>query len=146
MVRNSLRYVSWKERKSVAADLKDIYQPVTAEEAELELDRFAEKWEERFPCISKSWRHNWENLTPFFNYPEDIRKAIYTTNAIESLNSVIRKNTKNRKIFPSDESALKVVYLAIEAASKKWTMPIHHWKNAMNHFMIEFSERVPETF
>jgi transposase-like protein len=81
-----------------------------------------------------------------FNYPQDIRKAIYTTNAIESLNSVIRKNTKNRKIFPNDESAFKVVYLAIEAASKKWTMPIHHWKNAMNRFMIEFPDRVPETF
>lgn len=146
MVRNSLRYVAWKERKSVAADLKTIYQSVSAEEAKLELDRFAEKWEERFPYISKSWHNNWENLIPLFNFPEDIRKAIYTTNAIESLNSVIRKNTKNRKIFPSDESALKVVYLAIEAASKKWTMPIHHWKNAMNRFMIEFPDRVPETF
>lgn len=146
MVRNSLRYVAWKERKTVAADLKTIYQSVTVEEAKLELDRFAEKWDERFPYISKSWRNNWENLIPLFNYPEDIRKAIYTTNAIESLNSVIRKNTKNRKIFPSDESALKVVYLAIEAASKKWTMPIHHWKNAMNRFMIEFPDRVPETF
>jgi len=146
MVRNSLRYVSWKERKAVATDLKAIYQSVTVEEAELELDRFGEKWDDRFPYISKSWQNNWANLTPLFNYPEDIRKAIYTTNAIESLNSVIRKNTKNRKIFPSDESALKVVYLAIEAASKKWTMPIHHWKNAMNRFMIEFPDRVPETF
>ncbi|MDX2494234.1 MAG: IS256 family transposase [Desulfuromusa sp.] len=146
MVRNSLRYVSWKERKAVAADLKTIYQSVIVEEAELELDRFGEKWDERFPYISRSWRNNWANLIPLFNYPEDIRKAIYTTNAIESLNSVIRKNTKNRKIFPSDESALKVIYLAIEAASKKWTMPIHHWKNAMNRFMIEFPDRVPETF
>ena len=146
MVRNSLRYVAWKERKAVAADLKAIYQSVTVEEAELELDHFGEKWDERFPYISKSWRNNWVNLTPLFNYPQDIRKAIYTTNAIESLNSVIRKNTKNRKIFPNDESALKVVYLAIEAASKKWTMPIHHWKNAMNRFMIEFPDRVPETF
>ncbi|MCP4104848.1 MAG: IS256 family transposase [Desulfobacteraceae bacterium] len=146
MVRNSLRYVSWKERKAVATDLKAIYQSVTVEEAELELDRFGEKWDGRFPYICKSWRNNWANLTPLFNYPENIRKAIYTTNAIESLNSVIRKNTKNRKIFPGDESALKVVYLAIEAASKKWTMPIHHWKNAMNHFMIEFPDRVPETF
>ena len=146
MVRNSLRYVSWKERKAVATDLKAIYQSATVEEAELELDRFSEKWDNRFPYISKSWRNNWANLTPLFNYPQDIRKAIYTTNAIESLNSVIRKNTKNRKIFPNDESALKVVYLAIEAASKKWTMPIHHWKNAMNRFMIEFPNRVPETF
>lgn len=146
MVRNSLRFVSWKERKAVAADLKMIYQSVTAAEAELELDRFAQKWDDRFPYISKSWRNNWAHLITLFDYPKDIRKAIYTTNAIESLNSVIRKNTKNRKIFPTDESALKVVYLAIEAASKKWTMPIHHWKNAMNRFMIEFPDRVPETF
>ena len=145
MVRNSLRYVSWKERKAVAAGLKSIYQSVTVEEAELELDRFAQIWDDRFPSISRSWRNNWAYLTPLFNYPQDIRKAIYTTNAIESLNSVIRKNTKNRKIFPSDQSALKVIYLAIEAASQKWTMPIHHWKNAMNRFMIEFPDRVPET-
>ena len=145
MVRNSLRYVSWKERKAVAAGLKLIYQSVTVEEAELELDRFAQTWDDRFPSISRSWRNNWEHLTPLFNYPQDIRKAIYTTNAIESLNSVIRKNTKNRKIFPSDQSALKVIYLAIDAASQKWTMPIHHWKNAMNRFMIEFPDRVPET-
>lgn len=145
MVRNSLRYVSWKERKAVAADLKSIYQSVTVEEAELELDRFAQKWDDRFPSISKSWQNNWAHLIPLFNYPQDIRKAIYTTNAIESLNSVIRKNTKNRKIFPNDQSALKVIYLAIEAASQKWTMPIHHWKNAMNRFMIEFPDRVPET-
>jgi putative transposase len=145
MVRNSLRYVSWKERKAVAAGLKSIYQSVTVEEAELELDRFAQTWDDRFPSISRSWRNNWAHLIPLFNYPQDIRKAIYTTNAIESLNSVIRKNTKNRKIFPSDQSALKVIYLAIEAASQKWTMPIHHWKNAMNRFMIEFPDRVPET-
>jgi len=145
MVRNSLRYVSWKERKAVAADLKSIYRSVTVEEAELELDRFAQTWDDRFPSISKSWRNNWAHLIPLFGYPQDIRKAIYTTNAIESLNSVIRKNTKNRKIFPNDQSALKVIYLAIEAASQKWTMPIHHWKNAMNRFMIEFPDRVPET-
>ena len=145
MVRSSLRYVSWKERKAVATGLKSIYQSVTVEEAELELDRFAQTWDDRFPSISRSWRNNWEHLTPLFNYPQDIRKAIYTTNAIESLNSVIRKNTKNRKIFPSDQSALKVIYLAIDAASQKWTMPIHHWKNAMNRFMIEFPDRVPET-
>jgi transposase-like protein len=145
MVRNSLRYVSWKERKAVAAGLKSIYQSATVEEAELELDRFAQTWDDRFPSISKSWRNNWANLIPLFNYPQEIRKAIYTTNAIESLNSGIRKNTKNRKIFPNDQSALKVIYLAIEAASQKWTMPIHHWKNAMNRFMIEFPDRVPET-
>jgi len=146
MVRNPLRFVSWKERKEVATDLKAIYQSATVEEAELELDCFCEKWGDRFPYIGKSWRNNWEHIIPLFNYPHDIRKAIYTTNAIESLNSVIRKSTKNRKIFPNDDAALKVVYLAIEAASKKWTMPIHNWKNAMNRFMIEFPDRVPERY
>jgi len=146
MVRNSLRFVSWKDRKAVATDLKMIYQSVTEAEAELELERFAQKWDDQFPYISKSWRNNWVNLITLFDYPQDIRKAIYTTNAIESLNSVIRKNTKNRKVFPTDNSALKIIYLAIESASKKWTMPIHHWKNAMNRFMIEFPDRIPETF
>ncbi len=144
MVRNSLKFVSWKERKLVAADLKKIYQSLTVEEAERELDAFAERWDEKFPSISTSWRKHWPNLITLFDYPDDIRKVIYTTNAIESLNSVVRKAIKNRKVFPNDESAIKVVYLAIQAASKKWTMPIHHWKNAMNRFMIEFPDRMPE--
>lgn len=144
MVRNSLRFVSWKERKMVAADLKKIYQSLTVEEAERELDAFAQRWDEKFPSISQSWRKHWPNLITIFEYPDDIRKVIYTTNAIESLNSVIRKAIKNRKVFPTDQSATKVIYLAIQAASKKWTMPIHHWKNALNRFMIEFPDRMPE--
>ena len=144
MVRNSVRYVPYKEKKSVCADLKNIYGAVTAQQAELELDRFTEKWDEKYPSISKSWRRNWENLTPFFDYPDEIRKVIYTTNAIESVNSVIRKSTKNRKVFPSDASATKVVYLAIREASKKWTMPIRNWKPAMNRFMIEFEDRLQD--
>ena len=146
MVRNSLRFVSWKERKMVAADLKKIYQSLTVEEAERELDAFAQRWDEKFPSISQSWRKHWPNLITIFEYPDDIRKVIYTTNAIESLNSVIRKAIKNRKVFPTDQSATKVIYLAIQAASKKWTMPIHHWKNALNRFMIEFPDRMPEQF
>ncbi len=146
MVRNSLRFVSWKERKAVAADLKKIYQSLTVEEAERELDAFAQRWDEKFPTISQSWRKHWPNLITLFEYPDDIRKVIYTTNAIESLNSVIRKAIKNRKVFPTDQSATKVIYLAIQAASKKWTMPIHHWKNALNRFMIEFPDRMPEKF
>jgi transposase-like protein len=146
MVRNSLRFVSWKERKAVAADLKKIYASLSVEEAERELDAFGQRWDEKFPSISQSWRKHWPNLITLFEYPDDIRKAIYTTNAIESLNSVIRKAIKNRKVFPTDQSAIKVVYLAIQAASKKWTMPIHHWKNAMNRFMIEFPDRMPEQF
>jgi len=146
MVRNSLRFVSWKERKEVASDLRRIYQSITVEEAEQELDTFAEKWDDKFPTISQMWRRHWDNLITLFEYPDDIRKAIYTTNAIESLNSVVRKAIKNRKVFPTDNSAMKVVYLAIESASKKWTMPIHNWKAALNRFMIEFPDRMPERF
>jgi len=146
MVRNSLKFVAWKQRKAVATDLKKIYTSLTVAEAEQELDAFAARWDDQFPSISASWRRHWPNLITLFDYPDDIRRVIYTTNAIESLNSVIRKAVKNRKVFPNDESALKVVYLAIQAASKKWTMPIHHWKNALNRFMIEFPDRMPEQF
>ena len=142
MVRNSLRFVPWKDYKAVTADLKRIYRSMTEEEASLELDRFAEKWREKYPQIIKSWRNNWPNLITFFEYPEDIRRVIYTTNAIESLNSVIRKSIKTRKLFPSDDAAKKVIYLAIDAASKKWTMPIQNWKQALNRFMIEFEEQL----
>jgi transposase-like protein len=142
LVRNSLRYVSWKDYKEVTADLKSIYKSATESEASLELERFAEKWESKYPQIAKSWKTHWANLITIFDYPEDIRKAIYTTNAIESLNSVIRKATKKRKVFPTDEAALKVVFLATQAASKKWTMPIKNWKAAMNRFAIEFAEQL----
>ena len=137
MVRDSLKFVPWKDYKAVTADLKCIYQSMTEQEASLELDRFSEKWDEKYPQISKSWRTHWPNLITLFDYPADIRKVIYTTNAIESLNSVIRKSVKTRKVFPSDDAALKVVYLAVESASKKWTMPIRNWKAALNRFMIE---------
>jgi transposase-like protein len=141
-VRNSLRYVSWKDYKAVTADLKSIYRSATEDEALLELEKFAEKWDEKYPKISKSWENHWVNLRTIFDFPEEIRKAIYTTNAIESLNSVIRKATKNRKVFPTDESALKVIYLATQAAARKWTMPIQNWKQAMNRFAIEFEEQL----
>jgi transposase-like protein len=142
MVRNSVKYVPWKDYKLVTADLKRIYQSVTEDEALMALDGFSERWDEKYPQISRSWRACWPNLNTLFNYPEDIRKAIYTTNAIESLNSVIRKVIKKRKLFPTDDSAKKVVYLAIEEASKKWTMPIRNWKTALNRFMIEFEDRL----
>ena len=144
MVRNSLKYVPWKDYKAVTADLKQIYQSVTEEEALLALDRFSDQWDDKYPQISRSWRAHWHNLNTLFNYPEDIRKAIYTTNAIESLNSVIRKAIKKRKLFPTDDSAKKVIYLAIQAAAKKWTMPIRNWKLALNRFMIEFEDRLAE--
>ena len=144
MVRNAMRFVSWKEYKAVAADLKRIYRSATEDEALLELDAFAERWDDKYPQISKSWRNHWNNLNTLFKYPEDIRKAIYTTNAIESLNSVIRKAVRKRKLFPSDDSAKKVVYLAIQQASKKWTMPIRNWRAALNRFMIEFEDRLTD--
>jgi transposase-like protein len=144
MVRNSMKYVPWKDYKAVTADLKRIYQSVTEEEALLELDNFCTRWDDKYQQISRSWRAHWSNLNTLFKYPQDIRKAIYTTNAIESLNSVIRKAIKKRKLFPSDDSAKKVVYLAIDAASKKWTMPIRNWKTALNRFMIEFEDRLKD--
>lgn len=142
MVRNSLKYVSWKDYKAVTRDLKQIYRSATETEALAELDKFADTWDSKYPQISKSWRTHWPNLMTLFGFPPEIRKIIYTTNAIESLNSVIRKSVKTRKLFPSDESAMKVIYLAIQAASKKWTMPIRDWKPAMNYFMIEFEEQL----
>jgi len=144
MVRNSMKFVPWKDYKAIAADLKAIYQATTEEKALQSLDQFAERWDEKYPQISKSWRAHWQNLNTLFNYPQDIRRAIYTTNAIESLNSVIRKAIKKRKLFPTDDSAKKVIYLASQQASKKWTMPIRNWKPALNRFMIEFEERLTD--
>jgi len=144
MVRNSMKFVPYKDYKAIAADLKSIYQSATEEDALLSLDNFSQRWDDKYPQISKSWGAHWQNLNTLFNYPPDIRKAIYTTNAIESLNSVIRKATKKRKLFPTDDSAKKVVYLAIQQASKKWTMPIRNWKPALNRFIIEFEERLTD--
>ncbi len=144
MVRNSMKYVSFKDRKAIATDLKRIYQSITAEEAAFELKNFAEKWDGRYPSIAKSWQNHWENIIPLFSYPDEIRKVIYTTNAIESLNSVIRKAIKNRRIFPNDTSAFKVIFLAIQKASERWTRPIKIWKPAMNRFLIEYEDRFSE--
>jgi putative transposase len=144
MVRNSLNYVSWKHRKAVAADLRKIYTAPTAAEAELALVDFAEQWDTLYPTISKSWLNHWTRITPFFAFPNDIRKAIYTTNAIESMNMTLRKVLRNHRSFPSDDSALKVVFMAINNISKKWTMPIKDWKAALNRFAIEFEGRFPD--
>jgi putative transposase len=143
MVRHSLNYVSWKQRKEVAADLKAIYHAPTAEMAEKNLDAFAAKWDASHPTIARSWRNNWERIIPLFSYPDDIRKAIYTTNAIESLNMTLRKVTKNRGHFPSDEAMFKLLYLALKNIAKKWTMPIRDWKSALNQFSIMFHGRLP---
>ncbi len=145
MVRNSLKYVSWKDYKAVTAGLKTVYRAATETSALMALEKFALIWDEKYPQMSKSWYAHWENLNTFFAYPDDIRKAIYTTNAIESLNSVIRHAIKKRKLFPSDDSVRKVIDLAIESASKKWSMPIQNWKQAMSRFIIEFGDRLNET-
>lgn len=142
MVRNSLKYVSWKDYKAVTQDLKGIYQATTEELALQALEIFSQRWDDKYPQISKSWQTHWENLNTFFIYPTDIRKAIYTTNAIESLNSVIRHAIKKRKVFPTDDSVRKVIYLAIQEASKKWSMPIRNWRQAMSRFIIEFEDRL----
>jgi putative transposase len=143
MVRNALSYVSYKDRKAVAADLKTIYSAATALDAEAALMDFATTWDARYPTISKSWMAHWERIIPFFAFPADIRKAIYTTNAIESLNMTLRKVLRNHRSFPTDESAMKVIFLAINNISKKWTMPIRDWKSALNRFAIEFEGRFP---
>jgi putative transposase len=142
LVRHSLNYVGWKQRE-VAADLQTIYRASTREEAEMKLSEFAQKWDEQFPTISRSWRSNWERIVPFFAYPADIRKVIYTTNAIESVNMSLRKIIKNRGSFPTDEAALKLLYLALQNIARKWTMPIKEWKAALNRFAILFEDRMP---
>ena len=144
MVRHSLNYVSWKRRPEVAADLKRIYESATADEAEQRLGEFEAKWDDDYLPIGQSWRRNWLRLTPFFDYPPEIRKVIYTTNAIESVNMSLRKLTKNRGSFPSDDALLKLFYLALRNISQKWTMPIRDWKAALNRFTIQFEERIPQ--
>ena len=143
MLRASLAYVSWKQRKAVASDLRQVYQSATAMEAELHLDALAKKWDGVCPMVSQTWRRNWERITPFFAYPAEIRKVIYTTNEIESLNMSLRKIIKMRGSFPNDEAAFKLLYLALRNASKKWSMPVQNWREALNRFSIQWPERMP---
>jgi len=143
LVRASLNYVNWKQRKEVASDLKRIYQSSTAAQAEVQLEEFAAKWDPVYPMVSQIWRRNWARIIPFFAYPAEIRKAIYTTNAIESLNMSLRKIIKMRGSFPTDDAAMKLLYLALQNASKKWTMPIQHWSEALNRFAILWPDRMP---
>ena len=141
-IRNSLKYVSYKDRKALASDLKPIYQAPTEDDAQVALDAFDAKWSNQYPQIAKSWYNNWENLVIFLQYPKAIRQIIYTTNAIESLNSQLRKVTKNKRVFPSDESVFKTLYLTINYITAKWTMPIRNWNEAMAHFLIKFDDRI----
>jgi putative transposase len=142
-VRASLNYVSWKQRKAVAEDLKPVYRASTAADAQIQLEAFATKWDGAYPTISQMWRRNWEQLTPFFSYPPDIRKVIYTTNAIESLNMSLRKVIKTRGSFPNADAAMKLLFLALEHIAKKWTMPVQNWKAALQRFAILLGDRVP---
>jgi putative transposase len=143
LLRHSLCYVSYKDRKDVATDLKLVYRAASAAEAEHHLSEFAEKWHARYPMIAKSWHANWARVVPMFGLPEEIRRAVYTTNAIESLNMSLRKVIKNRASFPNEEAAFKLLYLALRNIAKKWTMPIKNWSAAMNQFAILYEGRVP---
>ena len=142
MIRNSLLYVPWKDRKNVAEDLKSIYTSCNEREAANALDVFCEKWNKAYPTIGVLWERNWAGIIPFLGYPDYIRKVIYTTNTIESINYGIRKVTKNRTIFPDDKAAFKLVYLALNNLAKRWNRPIYNWKDALNQFAIIFGERV----
>ena len=141
-IRNSLKFVSYKDRKELAGDLKPIYQAVTEDEAQSALEYFEEKWGKQYPQIAKSWYNNWDNLMVFLQYPDAIRKIIYTTNSIESLNNQLRKVTKNKRVFPSDESVFKTLYLTIDYITRKWSLPIRDWNEAMSHFLIKFEDRI----
>ena len=143
LVRNSLKYVPYNEKKAIADDLKKIYQANTAELAHEALDDFELNWGDKYPAIVKSWRTHWNKVIPFFDYPKDIRRIIYTTNIIESLNRTLRKAVKNRGQFPTEDAVMKVLYLAIKNVSKKWTIPVRDWTGALNQFAIVFGDRFP---
>jgi len=141
LVRASLNYVNWKERKPVATDLKAIYRAATERQAEQELAEFISKWGGRYQAIGKLWKDNWERVTPFFEFPPDVRRVIYTTNAVESLHMSLRKIIKTRGSFPSEEAALKLLYLALRNVSAKWDT-VQHWKQALNHFQMLWGDRI----
>ena len=141
MVRNSLKYVPYKDKKAVSADPKKVYNSSTVEEAETMLADFSEKWDAKYPIISRQWLDKWDNVTPFFAFPKEIRKAIYTTNAIESVNRSLRKVLKTRGALPNEEAVFKLLYLALRNISRRWTMPIRNWKPALNQLTIYFDGR-----
>ena len=141
LVRNCMKYVPWKDRKAVAADLKPIYRAATLEAAEAALDAFGERWDTIYPAVSQIWIRHWENVVPLFDYPMEIRRVIYTTNAIESVNRSLRKVIKTKAVFPSEEAVFRQMYLAMNNISKKWNRPIKNWRAALSHFAILFPER-----
>lgn len=143
MVRNSLKFVPFKDRKAIAADLKTVYSSATAEAAEAALDDFEQKWNSKYPMVARSWRAQWPEIVPFLKFPEAIRKVIYTTNAIESVNYTIRKVTRNRQSLPTTDAAMKLLFMALRKISKKWTMSIRDWGSVLNQFAIIYGSRVP---
>ena len=144
MVRNSVRFVPYKDRKAVTAGLKTVYLAASAEAASEALDAFALVWDKKYPMICKSWRNRWNEVIPFFKFSPEIRKAVYTTNAIESVNYTIQKVIKHRQSFPNDEAAIKLIFMGLKNISRKWTMPIRDWGFALNQFAIIYGEdRVP---
>lgn len=142
-VRNSCKFVLYKDRKAVCADLKKIYAAVNLEDAEFAKEEFREKWDKKYPNILRSWDRNWAELTTFFSYPEEIRKLIYTTNAVEGYHRMVRKFTKSKAIFPTDDSIRKAIYMSVCSISKKWTMPVRNWGEAYSQFAVFFEDRFP---
>ena len=140
-IRNSCKFVPYKDRKAVCADLKKIYGAINLEDAEYAKEEFREKWDKKYPSIIKSWDKNWSELTTFFEYPQEIRKIIYTTNAVESYHRMVRKFTKSKAVFPTDDSIRKVIYMSVVEISKKWTMPVRDWGLAYSQFAIFFEDR-----
>jgi len=143
LIRNSVNYVNWNDRRELTTDLKPIYAADSETTAEMALGSFERKWEARYPMIGQLWRNNWERVIPFFSFPREIRKALYTTNAIESINSQLRRVLRNRGHFPTDEAVMKLLYLALTNAEKKWTMPIRQWRSALQQLAIQFEGRLP---
>jgi transposase-like protein len=141
-IRNACRYVVWKDKKEFSRDMKNIYDAPTKQAAEAALKDYGAKWGKKYPYAIRSWEDNWEELTVFFDFPLEIRKIIYTTNLIENLNGKIRKYTKNKLSFPTDDALMKSVFLALNEATKKWSMPIHNWGIILNQFMAIFEKRV----
>jgi putative transposase len=141
LVRASLNYVSWKERKQVAADLKAIYRAANEQQAAQELEEFIAKWGSHYQAIGKLWKDNWDRVTPFFAFPPEVRRVMYTTNAVESLHMSLRKIIKTRGSFPSEEAALKLLYLALRNVSAKWDA-VQHWRQALNHFQMLWGDRI----
>jgi len=146
LIRNSMKYVPWKDMKAVSRDLKTIYTAINEQQASLALDAFAQTWGKKYSTIPGIWQRHWQHIIPFLAYPDFIRKAIYTTNAIEATNRQIRKVIKTKGLFPNDQAAIKLVFLALQNASKKWTMPIREWKQALAQFSILFHDRFPNSW